>query len=543
VYRHFLLLAFAILIACKSKQKALSVVISEDYAKGVSFLDSRKDSAYYYFNKVATGSKDSLQVAMSYNNMAVIQSDEGDYYGAQETLLASLNYLHEYQERDHGCLAADYNLLGRISQNLKYYDAAIEYYNRALGFMKNETYRAIILNNKAVAYQDTKQYAQAIEIYESILLSTKKSKKEYARVLTNLAIARWQQDSAYRAAPELFMALQLRKTANDEWGLNSSYAHLTDYYFHFRPDSALLYAQNMYAVARRLQSPDDQLEALQKLIQLSQPKEMKGYFSKYLQLSDSLQTIRNAAKNQFALIRYEAEKNKAENLRLEQENSRQREILYGSIAGLLLLGGGVVAWYRRRNLQIESEAHNQRLKTSQKVHDVVANGLYRMMTKLEHTDQLEKEKLLDEMEVLYEQSRDISYDPPECDDRVFHQHIGETLKAFAGPQTRISIVGNQKELWGRINIKAKAEVELILQELMTNMEKHSGAQNVLVRFEQMNDQIKIQYVDDGIGFSPDTRLGNGLTSTGNRIQGIGGRLIFDKNIPKGLGIEIYIPLG
>jgi signal transduction histidine kinase len=539
----FILAAIITLAACRQTDQAVPALTSPDYNKGLSFLNQRNDSAYYYFNKVATSSKDSLQVAMAYNTMAYIESNEGDYYGGQETLLTSLKYLHENRKRDQSCLVSDYSLLGSINTDLKNYDAAITYFDLALPGIKDPVYKVILLNNKALAYQKKGQHTQAIAIYDSILTPSKKSNIEYARVLTNLAMARWQQDSTYNAASALLRALVLRVAAKDDWGVNSSYAHLADYYLHSRPDSALLYAHDMYAMANRLQSPDDRLEALQKLIQLSPVRELQIYFRQYDHLTDSLQTARNAAKNQFALIRYEAEKNKAENLKLQQENTRQRETLFALIIVLTLLGTAIITWYRRRNLRLQFEARHQQLKTSQKVHDVVANGLYLIMTKLQHSDQLEKEQLLDEMDVLYEKSRNISNDPPMNPPSDFHQALAESLKAFATPHTRVSILGNQKELWDKITPEAKPEIELILQELMTNMKKHSGARNVLVRFEETADQLSIHYTDDGIGFSLDTRQGNGLTSTGNRIKAMAGRIIFDRNIPKGLKIDIFIPIG
>jgi signal transduction histidine kinase len=482
--------------------------------------------------------------------MAQIQTDAGDTYGGQESLLTSLHYLRDNRQKDQPYLSSDYNLLGRTSQNLKNFDAAIGYYEQALVLTRNKSYRPIILNNIAVAYSDKKQYAHAITIYDSILNLTKNSKKDYARVLTNLAMARWQQDSTYPAATDLQKALTLRTETNDDWGLNSSYAHLAEYYEHPRPGSALLYAKKMYAVATRLRSPDDQLEALQKLILLSPANAVKTYFTRYQHLSDSLHQARNAAKNQFALIRYEAQKNKADNLRLEQENAQkkaeilsQKAIIYGSTVGFALLAAISITWYRKRRRQLESEKRNQLLQTSQRVHDIVANGLYRIMTQIEHTNEIEKSNLLDEMEILYEQSRDISYDPPESGDQSFPQTLSKLISAFAGPPPTISIVGNQTDLWEKINARARTVVELILQELMTNMRKHSGAQHVLVRFTQESHQITIQYTDDGVGFSPDTRPGNGLTSTGNRIKAIGGRISFDKNTPQGLKIEIHVPTG
>jgi gentisate 1,2-dioxygenase len=66
--------------------------------------------------------------------------------------------------------------------------------------------------------------------------------------------------------------------------------------------------RKMYNAAKEIKNPDDQLEALQKLIALEPSEKSKFYFSKYQKINDSLQNARSKAKNQFALIRYETEK-------------------------------------------------------------------------------------------------------------------------------------------------------------------------------------------------------------------------------------------
>ena len=508
----------------------------------MSFLNQQSDSAFYYFNKIATSSKDSLEIATAYNSMAEIQSDQGDYYGSQESLLVSLKYLNEQKEKDHYCLMGDYNELGSNSLNLKFYEAAIGYYDQALKFARDDNFKAITLNNKAVAYQKMKQYDQAIHIYQSIIDWSRKDRKEYARIISNLAKVRWLQDSSYPAAPELLAALQIRKEGDDKWGLNASYSHLSDYYSHSQPDSALLYADKMYAVSKKLGSPDDELEALQKLITLSPARNVQQYFRLYQHLSDSIQTIRSAAKNQFALIRYGAEKNKADNLRLQKDNTekklqiiQQRIFIYGAI-GLLIAGVIIIMWRTRNAIR------EHRLRTSQKVHDVVANGLYRIMAEMEHRDVLEKEELLDKIEILYEQSRDISYELPEKNRPDFQEVIGELLMSFATPDTIVLIIGNRKEIWSSLRSQVKNELEHVFQELMVNMKKHSAAKHVVVKFEHEDNQLKIQYTDDGIGLLPAFRYGNGLTNTENRIANIGGRITFDKQRSKGMHIEVYIPI-
>ena len=520
-------LLLLLVIGCKGRPATAPKAVPPDYKKAMSFLNNQNDSAFYYFNKVATGSRDSMQLALAYNHMAVIQSGAGDYYGSEENLLTSLKYLDEHDPNDQKCLISDYNELGRSSSNLKNYDAAIGYYDLVLQHAQNEVYRAIALNNQAVVYQDMGQYAKAVAIYQSVIDRSKTNKKEYARILSNLARAKWLHDSTYRAAPELWEALQIRKDLKDEWGLNASYAHLSDYYAHTRPDSALFFAERMYAVAQDLNSPGDEQEALQKLVMLSPAKSVKQYFSRYQSLSDSIETARNTSKNQFALIRYEAQKNKADNLRLQKDNTDKQLIIYGILAFFIAGGGVAVAWSR-------NAFRKYQLKTSQRVHDVVANGLYRIMTGVEHQDTIEKNQLLDDIEILYEQSRDISYELPGKE----RHDISDMLASFSGKETKVLVVGSIQDVEDRV----KKELEKVLLELMVNMKKHSAARNVVIRFGRQGGGLTIGYTDDGVGLPPSFQYGNGLLNTENRIKILGGRLTFDKNNPKGLKIHVFIPI-
>jgi tetratricopeptide (TPR) repeat protein len=560
---YLLLIPIACSYACKQHNQPAQIANSPDYQKADSFLNHQEnDSAFYYYNKAVTGSTDSLEIATAYNNMAYIQIDAGDHYGSHESLLTSLTYLNEHREKDQDCLLSDYNDLGSSYLKLKDYDAAIRYYDRALALI-NDTLpgtRIIALNNKALAYQKKRQYGQsigifnqAIAIYNAIIDQRKKNKVEYARILSNLAKTRWLQDPSYLAAPALWQAMQIRKEENDNRSLNSSYAHLSDYYSGSRPDSSLIYAEKMYTNARERNSPDDELEALEKLIKHTHPKNVRQYFQRYQYLTDSLQVAHITAKNQFALIRYDAEKNKADNLVLQKDNAEkkvqivtQRLSLYGLLFVFILASVLTINWYRKRKQKTQWEHQQamqvQQLKTSQKVHDVVANGLYRIMSGLEHQDNIGKDELLDKIESLYEQSRDISYEHSIPVRQDFQDTVTVLLSSFATPDTKISVVGNSKELWINVKEQVKNQLETVLQELMVNMKKHSAARNVVIRFEEQADQLKIQYTDDGVGLPANFSYGNGLTNTGNRIQEIGGKIIFDKSISPGLKIEIYFPL-
>lgn len=535
--------------ACQQQLPPSPIPRNENYDKAISFLDNQNDSAYYYFNKVVAGTKDSLQIARSYNNMAVLQYEAGDYFGAQEMLIHSLKFLNEQNKKDYRCLSSDFNELGLTYMKLKNYDAALPLYGQAIKFSTSDDAKRIYLNNKALTFSRKKEYLQALAIYQAILPHAGKSQKEFARSLSNMAITKWRAHPGYVAAPLLNRALSIRKNIKDRWGQNASYDHLSVYYMQSRPDSALFYAKAMYETAISLHSPDDQLEALQKLIRLSEPRQTKIYFANYQKLSDSLQTARNAAKNQFALIRYDTEKRKADNLKLQKENTvKQYEIfkknilLVTIVSVFLLLTGIAFFWYRKRKQRLALEARERELRLSQKVHDGVANGLYRLMKHIENQKNLDPEPLLDEIELLYLQSRDISYEPPENIKHDFNEKINELLTSFASPAIKVAIVGNKAELWKKISEPVKRELEYVLQELMVNMSKHSHATSVAINFKQSPGKFEIVYTDNGIGFPEDTVFGNGLNNTENRIIGIGGVLTFDNKLDKGIRITLCLPL-
>lgn len=484
--------------------------------------------------------------------MAIIQNEAGDFFGAQETSIRALKLLNHHKKTDFNCLTSVYNLLGNTSIELKYNMLAVNYLKQALYFDQNSKYKPRILNNQALAYQRLGQYSQALKIYKQIL-SQEKDSIEYARFLSNSAKTRWLQNKNHNPVQQFLQALHIRKFNNDEWGLNASYAHLADYYTQAKPDSALYYAKNMYQIAQKLSSAGDQLEALQKLIILSPPTAIKKYFEIYTRMNDSLQNNRNAAKNQFAIIRYESEKSKADNLILQKDNTEKRyqiikrEVLLAS-GFFLFIAVAIIAilWYKKRQQKMELEKQHaiqdNQLKTSKKVHDVVANGLYRVMSEMENQPDIDREWIIDRIEGLYEKSRDISYEQPELNQDQFNEKISALLTSFATKDTKIITVGNTSTLWNHVNSHTRFELEHVLQELMVNMKKHSKANTVVIKFEHQRNNIHIFYTDNGVGIAEDKTFNNGLKNTVSRIDAIGGKLTFDTKLEKGLKIHITSPV-
>ncbi|WP_052265913.1 tetratricopeptide repeat-containing sensor histidine kinase [Pedobacter kyungheensis] len=548
---HILVFFILVAFACKKENTTktpVKNVKNQTFEIAESFFFKNNDSSFYYFNKVTTTAKDSLQVAMAYNYMAVIQSDAGDYFGGQESLTLSLGFLNEHKQTDLACLASDYNELGLNSTYFKRYTEAINYYNLALKFCRNDAYKLRFLNNKALAYQKSGAYLNAIDIYNEVLRKIS-DKKEYARVLSNAARTKWLQNPNYNPLADFSKALQIRYLEKDEWGQNASYAHLADYYEKKKPDSAFSYAKKMYLTATKLNSPDDRLEALQKLIKLSPAIATKQYFQKYQSIDDSLQTARSAAKNQFALIRYDSEKNRADFLKAQADNvEKQNDILRKNIGlGVLILCliiGFILYRKRQKELKQEKELEVKKteLKYVKKVHDGVANKIYQVMSEVENAPEMNKTILADKLEVIYQISRDLSYENGDMNlEESFVKELSKMLYAYSSAKTDVAVKGNDDALWANVKATTKNEVYLILQNLMTNMDKHSEADQVNISFERKDQQITVLYFDNGKGMQGAVRK-NGLNNTETRIESISGRITFDTKPDKGLEIEFSFPI-
>jgi two-component sensor histidine kinase len=551
---NIIIIPILFLFSCSEKSPNVKTKTKENnplYDKAYQYFEELKtDSAFFYFDKAKDlflQQKDSLGVAKCFLDMAIISTDNGDYFGGQELSINAAPYFDKRQKKQHIFIKSNLNNLGFASENLKDYNQAIAFYTEALNYITGVNPQAVVKTNIANIYRKRKAYQKAIALYQSILKESIDG-ENFARVLSNLALSKWLQNPAYNAAPELLKALAIRKKNNRLLELNASYAHLADYYTNSKPDSALFYANKRYQVAQAINRADDRLEGLQKLIKISPPSATKQYFQSFQNLSDSIQTVRSAAKNQFAVIRYNSEKNKANFLKAQAENiEKQKDILIRNIGIgaliLCLLLGYFLYRKRKKSLQQEKEIEVKKteLKYVKKIHDRVANRVYQVMSEVENTNEIDKNDLADKLDVIYKISRDLSYDNKENNhEESFSVELSKMLYAYASAKTNIVLEGGGEKLWENIKEDTRAEVFCILQELMTNMKKHSGADMVAINFKRNNDRITVLYADNGKGMEVLTPK-NGLRNTETRIESISGHITFDTRPDEGLRVEFSFP--
>lgn len=543
---HTALVVILIIAGCSKQEEKKKAPPSQDLEWGRYYGYYHNDSAFYFYKRVIDNSHDSVEKGEAYFYMGLQLLEVGDYYSAQESFLSSIKTLDEKDTAHYRIIEADYNSLANATLELGEYESAIQYYYLASEFTSGGDRRLQVLNNLGVVYQKKRDYKKAIAAFDSANVHATDDTILKARIISNFARTKWLVDSNYNALPEFMTALELRRLVKFSLGMSTSFAHLSDYYKNTRPDSAFYYALKRFEIVQTLPNPSDKADALKQLIKVSPPIQAKKYTDQYLELNDSITTARIRDGKQYILIKSDIEKSKADNVLLKKHIGKQRQLIWATalVAVLFILALIIRSRIKRKRLKQESEKvlRETKLKTSQKVHDVVANSLYRIMNELEHRETIDKEPLLNKIEELYEKSRDISYEDMPLNNEEYAQQIQHLLISFANDHTMVGTVGNQQPFWNKVTAFQKQELQLVLEEMMVNMQKHSRAKNVSIQFRQENGIGHINYKDDGIGFPSGLEFGNGLNNTVNRIESIKGQITFGKSGEKGASISISFPL-
>ncbi|WP_196889163.1 hypothetical protein [Aureivirga sp. CE67] len=412
-----------------------------------------------------------------------------------------------------------------------------------------------IFNNRSIIYRNHKKYLEALkEISKSyeIVIRTKNQKKE-ALILGNLGHIKNLVNSK-DGLEEIEKALKLRSELKDTSRILSSYNHLSEYYQNNNNlEKAKEYAWKAKKLAEQNNSKKLLYNALNTLVDLNET----SVFKEYKKLNDSIQEAKQNDLNKFALVKYnfgKKEKEIQENkLVIEKQNKRTLLLIFVSVIVILISIAGY--WFTKiRNKKKALEAKNKHEKEihkkeiffskkihdrdimySKRVHDVVANDLFQAMEKMKS----DEEDALTFLSKVYENARDISR---EIEPVKIRQDFGQQLKDltlnYKNPKVNIITSGLQNCTFSKLDKKKKQAVYKIVQELLINMKKHSEAKMVVLKFKESEEELEINYKDNGVGFDLKTKKIRPNVET--RIFSINGCVNFESENNKGFKAEIKI---
>lgn len=516
------------------------------------------DSSYYYFNKAkyaAEIKKDTSKVILSLSWMAQTQRLLADYSGSETILTEALPMIENNDNFPYGETNIYINL-GNIYFDTYENENAIFYFNKAINSKTDEDMKSGIMNNIALVNMRQEKYQDAIQILYPFTLKKEilDNTENYSRILDNLGFCYLKLGNP-KALEYLNKSRIIREQINDERALIGSYYHLFEYYKKNNLNLAKNYIYLAYEKATKVNHVDDRLECLELLIQNSSGDELKKHSLAFIHINDSINKVRQKAKNQFAKIKYDFKKEKDENLKLkaqkelESEKQKKKNILLYAIVAIITVVSIIVTNLiliknRREKIKV---SYNTEIRIAKKLHDELANDVYHTMAFAETQDLSDthnKEILISNLDTIYLRTRNISRENNTMETGpLFMSNLKEMMSGFNTVNVNVISNGIETINWKTLEQNKKIIVYRVLQEILVNMKKHSQASLVVLTFKENKNKLQIDYTDNGIGATfEQLNSRNGLQNVENRIKAIKGTITFDSKSSKGFRIHIVFPI-
>lgn len=555
------------------------------------FFTAQLDSAIYYFEET----KSIFKEANDHNRLAIIDISlgaiylrQGNYEKTIETLTKSATYFDN--NNDELNAAKCYSNISSAFAELGNYSKAIEYSEKALKiFTKTgqRQFELITLPNLATQHFKSGDTLKAISNYDKAeeLAKSLNDKRSLSMVYNNLGSIYLDTDYS-KAKKYLEEALVLKKELNLKTGIEITESNLG--YVHLKTKDykrAINYLEKALPLVKGKQQVFVYNNLKEAYKELNQIKEALIYSEKARILNDSLSSIDHQESIIDIQTKYETEKKEKEILQLQTENleanykrKQNRNLLLGALAALLLSIFGIYMLSKNakrkriimeQNLTIKEQNFNQQLKSQElegvdaiidaqekertkmaaDLHDNLGSKVATLKLYLESYDDKEDfssfyVKLKKLMSATYNEIRNISK----------NKNFGTQISKGLIPSTEVIAkqISDSKIIDIKvINVDVKNRTEnsieiqifRIIQELLTNIIKHSQATEAIVQFSEHENTLNIIVEDNGIGFNSNKYIsGQGLINIEKRIEKINAEFVIDSTEGSGTTVILNIPL-
>ena len=585
-------------------KEALKQSETINYKEGVAFADVNFCTYYFEFKKNFPKAFDyifqALKIYKESRNVyfeAICNYSIGLMYFVQSNSPEALNYLYKSLKQFEAIgeiqiRGANLEIIGSIQQSMGNMEEAKKYYRASLEIRqktgdKYEISRSYMFlgacemsdgNNE----EALKKYQLALKNYQELEYSLGGISWAYASIAE---VYEKQADSAFskgnniygqakyaNAKKTCFIALKEALANNDTY----KKVQITELYNHLGRISIKL---SQYSLADSFLSKNRLLaDSLQdknllrdyyfqvSILDSIIGKPMQAFYNykKYIAYRDSLVNDETVRKSEGYKMQYEFEKKEDQiqllstegklQTALASKQKQQRNIAYGGIATVLLLGGyGFYRYRRRRKLQSQQELMNERLRISRELHDEVGATLsgiamYSHLTKeqIKNADTAEVEKSLNIMQQssgeMVNKLNDIVWlINPEQDSL---QKLIERLEEYARDMASIKnmeVNVHIPENIAAINlpIESRRNIYMFCKEAINNAVKYSNATLLELTIREADGKMEFSVSDNGKGFDAVmVRRGNGLVNMQQRADEIGAKLLIQSQHDGGSQISL-----
>ncbi|WP_343306362.1 sensor histidine kinase [Chitinophaga niabensis] len=539
------------------------------------------DSVIFYAQQLIAQVSESPDKAMLYNTLAKAYQEKGLFEEALRFYLEGIKLTETLGDS----AAVNDNKLGMANVYFarNEYNKAITAYNELLATTGDEQIKHIVYRQLSQIHLEQKELTKAQAYAEKALSFFRQSgqlKNELQAKLTLGIIAELNQhtDTAFSIYNEVINTAQQSQFfdiyINAGQRLGDLLIAKQDY------ENARGMLTMVYANAMQWNDMKAQLKVLNSLRNLHAAigdyKNAYALMTQLMGISREVQDKQNKREINELEIKYQTAQKEKEILNKENELSQQKTIKYslliGFLAILLPVIGLLYMYYQKLQAQSKlnatmEEMNQQKITTLLKdkelellkasvngqekerkriageLHDSIGGNLAAIKLQLSNLGIKELTKQVDET---YHQVRDLSHDlvPQKFSNTGFTELIAGYLRQFNLPgNAKISFQAYPPEEIDLIETTLKVEIYKIMQELITNAQKHSQASKVEIQLTQFDGMLKLLFEDNGKGFSTETtRHGIGLQNIRERLKLFDGVLSIDSFPSKGTVIDIEIPL-
>ena len=565
-----------------------SIVVSDSISLARAYYDLAvsydkvevADLALFYYlksDKLYTALEDKRKLAEISHLIGILKYRSHDLISSENKLIKALELFREL--KDYKKIAEVYQILGMISHELEDFDRAISLGNKSILILKEDVSSIdnIALSamkfNLALAYSDKKEYQKSLSIVNKLRNDDQNLRDTNLRASLDILHAINLQKlypNKYDLVPIYKNAIVLKDGLPDPLHSISSRNQFVEYCLEIKDSvNAISVATEAYELSKKYKQNNSLvLPSLKNLVK-SDPQNAHKNSIEYIRLNDSLQLAERQIRNKFQRIEFDTHE-----LELERDHAIASKGIFINIFGVIALISILMflliyvamdsvkkrhAKFRKKSdTEVYSMMIGQQSKISQgremektriarELHDGVLNDLSFVRNSLslvindttiegsqKRVEFLERLRAI-ETEI-HSMSRDLS--GPIFNVQSYRRLIND-LVALEQISSDIKwcIYQDEEIRWKKINRNLKVNLYRILQECVQNIKKHSFASNASIKIEKVDQKLRVQICDNGIGFNKNfKKKGIGLENIYARVNADGGSIDIQTDTEKGVKI-------
>ena len=310
-------------------------------------------------------------------------------------------------------------------------------------------------------------------------------------------------------------------------------------------------------------------------------KNAYDFLKSHTQRNDSIDQAEQNVRISEIQTKYEVEKKENENLKLKQNRNW---LIGGVITAILLIGLSFLAYSNQRKkkllVQKENQVQTERLDVllkgqellsldamvagQEKERQRIANDLHDNLGSILATIKLHFQNLKIKKDRLQEQEDQLMQKTDDLIEEAYQKVRSMAHAKNVGLKAKEGLLPAVKNFAAKVSLANKLVIEVedhgmeerlensleitlfrIIQELITNVVKHSKASESTIHITHHEQKINIMVEDNGIGFETNQiskKDGMGLYSIQKRVENLDGTLNIDTIIDKGTSVIIDIPM-